>query len=272
MKSIKPANADSTKTRRRASTRKSTTEKPVPMNIPSTGGVVSTLNFSQPAPSQPDAQMYVPPASSSTPAPIHTPPVGAPSFNQSVFPVLPHQPVVWSPPPPSSYPVEQFTPAPAPPPPVQYSPPIQPYTPHLSGGAAYSPPPPPVESSAAGPSAPRTQSSSPGGTSKAADYSGVSFAPISTPAIEAKVVAIHEKKAARPKPKKLPPVPMPPPIRCRACQETGLPLLMGGRICRQCLETGRLSEAIPDIASGTTQTGRKSPSEPASPTSTSPAE
>ncbi|KZT30860.1 hypothetical protein NEOLEDRAFT_1174225 [Neolentinus lepideus HHB14362 ss-1] len=58
---------------------------------------------------------------------------------------------------------------------------------------------------------------------------------------------ITKNRASELKPQ--PPVAMPPKIRiaCFACDQTDVPLLMGGRYCRQCIDAGRAPSEIPVV-------------------------
>ncbi|KAI0094309.1 hypothetical protein BDY19DRAFT_912188 [Irpex rosettiformis] len=277
MKPIKPTNADSTRTRRKSSTRRAATEKSAAAAASNAGGITSTLPFSNSAQPTVSVRTHPVPVVHVT-VPTPAPPTAAPSYAHSVFPVLPPQPIVWNPPAVhSTRPTEYYPPGPsqyhgppqyAAPLAVQYTPPRQ---------QQYSPPPPvtsPIYSSPISPPIPAPPTQIHVGSSSSqrlsdsslngpqnADYNnnGVSFAPISTPAIEARSVESSiQRAAARPKPKRTTTNGIPPPIRCRACKETDIPLLMGGRICRKCLDGGRLGEAIPELANGSVQSSSSS--------------
>ncbi|KAH9858040.1 hypothetical protein C2E23DRAFT_802429 [Lenzites betulinus] len=44
--------------------------------------------------------------------------------------------------------------------------------------------------------------------------------------------------------------PAPPPIACHSCGQTDVPLMMGGRFCRECINAGRATAEIPQVQPG----------------------
>ncbi|KAI0347756.1 hypothetical protein BDW22DRAFT_1349826 [Trametopsis cervina] len=254
MKSIKPANADSNRTRRKAATRKQPAGRNV-VSVPSLAKPAAPPTSAVSAVSYPASVTNAYATTSTTPFP--------PAAPQTYF----APPVTWAPPTTGASPQTEFQASPTPyaasglqhyaNAPVQY---------HPSPLASQ---PLPATSSAL--------SSQP--------YTGVSFAPIVTPATVAPSgstgapapmqspaavptpVAVstpvapttmpspttpQNKKSVTPKRQKdrtISSSVAPPPFSCRACYKTDIPLLMGGRICRSCLDGGRLAEAIPELAS-----------------------
>ncbi|KAI0697558.1 hypothetical protein BC835DRAFT_753691 [Cytidiella melzeri] len=242
MKTIKPTNADSSRVRRKTIARKVTIESSVPSAVPSASTVhVATLRFPpQPIP-PPTPQAYASPVQPTLlPQPA---PVASPSAPSSYTP-----PVAWN------------TSTMATPPPMDCLTPVAPPVQHAPSHHASPPPTHPNTT----PTAPPLVASPPIAAVNA-PYGGVSFAPISTPAMEAISAENPTTYTKRKKPTRPVASAIPPPIHCRACKLTDIPLLMGGRICRRCLEGGRLSEAIPELYAPSTQPEQSSSSSSATP-------
>ncbi|KAH9898248.1 hypothetical protein C8Q73DRAFT_684108 [Cubamyces lactineus] len=49
--------------------------------------------------------------------------------------------------------------------------------------------------------------------------------------------------------------PLPPPIACHSCGQTDVPLMMGGRFCRECINAGKAVADIPQLQSSRTVGG-----------------